>query len=239
METLHFDYTTKLVKKHTASRTHLPYVKKHTQLMHLLADLRSFWSFSVDVKLINFFSMLVDSFAKRLSNLRSWYPRPAQSSTAGGGGGGNQTAADSTMQLSSNCLKKCENRFHFRVYWTCHICISATGRRRIVSRMISSFPRMASWRWWFFTERLQSRIRSNGGLVFLSICVVFQVCELLSSLARLECKNTVAELWSVSRLRTKLCGFGVCVKMNKRAAGELEEYGSSRGDNCYYDFAFR
>jgi len=27
--------------------------------------------------------------------------------------------------------------------------------------------------------------------------------------------------------------------MNKRAAGELEEKGSSRGENCSYDFAFR
>jgi hypothetical protein len=110
------------------------------------------------------------------------------------------------LQLSSNRLKKCENRFHFRVHLTCHICISATGRRRIVSRMMSSFQ---GWRaegddW--CTERLRSRIRSNGWIGVLSTSVVFQVCELLSSLARLECKNTVAELWSVSRLKTKLCG---------------------------------
>jgi hypothetical protein len=57
---------------------------------------------------------------------------------------------------------------------TCHICISATGRRRIVSRMMSSFPRMASWRWWFFAERLQSRIRSNSGLLFCQFALFFR-----------------------------------------------------------------
>lgn len=110
------------------------------------------------------------------------------------------------LQISSNCLKKWENRFHFRVHFTCHICISATGRRRIVSRMMSSFQGWQAEGDDCCTQRLQSRIRSNGWIGILSICVVFQVCELLSSLARLECKNTVAELWSVSRLRTKLCG---------------------------------
>jgi hypothetical protein len=39
--------------------------------MHLLADIRSFWSFSVDVQLINFVWMLVDSFADALHTLRA------------------------------------------------------------------------------------------------------------------------------------------------------------------------